>query len=295
MLVAWRYFQRGTFLESIDPRARWYTSFLVLFSFTIVQIWDIRYVIFFFCLAMLQFFMSRLTWKETRRVWTFVIILVVIIGINALVTGRGGTGRIAELEPHIVWEANMTVPLVHWNIHPTITVEKIAFAVTQILRMLATAVIFLIIPFTMDPRQYGVTFGGMGIPYRVAFSMDLAFRFVPTLARDFQITLDAQRSRGYELDQLKGGVFAAIRKMAPMIVPVVMNSIVNGEDIINAMDLRCFGLEERTWIDKLPPYRKRDYAWIGFGILCFITMTVLVWGFGFGEFYVPQIFYTIFL
>ena len=63
----------------------------------------------------------------------------------------------------------------------------------------------------MDPRLYGVTFGGMKLPYRMAFSMDLAFRFVPTLGRDFNITLDAQRARGYELDQLKGGIIATKR------------------------------------------------------------------------------------
>lgn len=294
MLVAWRYHPRGTFLESVDPRARWITSFLVLFSFTIVQIWDIRIVLGFFGLAMLQFFMSRLTWKETRRVWIFVTILVVvIIGINALLTGRGGTGRVAELEPHIVWEANIN--LFGWRPNINITVEKIAFAVTQIFRMLTSAALFIIIPFTMDPRLYGVTFNGMKMPYRAAFAMDLAFRFVPTLGRDFQITLDAQRARGYELEQLRGGIFEAIRKMAPMIVPIVMNSIVNGEDIINAMDLRCFGLEERSWIDKLPKYRLRDYAWVGFGIVSFIVCAIYVWGFGLGEFYVPDIFYQVFL
>ena len=49
-----------------------------------------------------------------------------------------------------------------------------------------------------------------------------------------------------------------------------MNAIVNGEDIINAMDLRCFGLAERTWIDKLT-YRNRDYVWIAFGVILLVT------------------------
>ncbi len=292
MLVTWRYHERGTFLESIDPRARWITAFLVLFS--IIQFWDIRYVLPLFGLAMLQYFMTRLTWKDTRQVWMFITFLVVIvIGINGLLTGRGGTGVLAQMEPTYIWQGSIKIPLTSWEMTPNITVEKVAFAITQIFRMLGSAVLFFIIPFTMDPRLYGVTFGGMGIPYRMAFSMDLAFRFVPTLARDFKITLDAQRARGYEIDQLKGGIFEALRKIAPLIVPVVMNSIVNGEDIINAMDLRCFGISERTWIEKLT-YRKRDYAWIGFGVLCFLTCLTLNWGFDLGEFYVPPVLYTIF-
>lgn len=282
MLVAWRYNPRGTLLESIDPRARWITSFLLLFS--LLQFWDIRFLLFFFGLALLQYFMARLTWKETRRVWIFVTVLVVvIIGLNAILTGRGGPGVVNQLDPHPIWELDL------WFLHPNITVEKLAFALTQMVRMLASAILFFIIPFTMDPRLYGVTFGGMKLPYRMAFSMDLAFRFVPTLGRDFNITLDAQRARGYELDQLKGGVIATIQRVAPLIVPVVMNAIVNGEDIINAMDLRCFGITERTWIDKLS-FRNRDYVWMAFGVIILIvsvTFNII----NIGDFWIPDYLY----
>lgn len=291
MLVTWKYRDRGRFLYTLDPRARWITSFFVLFS--IIQFWDIRYMLFFFALGMTQYYMTGLTWKETRRVWMFIILLVVVIvGLNALLSGRGGPGEVLQSTEHKIWEANITIPLVNWNINPNITVNKLTFAITQIFRMLSSAVLFFIIPWTMDPRLYGVTFGGMGIPYRFAFSMDLAFRFVPSLARDFGVTLDAQRARGYEIEKLEGGVFQMIRKIAPLIVPIVMNSIINGEDITNAMDLRCFGLEKRTWIEKLT-YRKRDYVWMAFGALIFITSLILNLGFGAGKFWVPEFMYLL--
>jgi energy-coupling factor transporter transmembrane protein EcfT len=35
--------------------------------------------------------------------------------------------------------------------------------------------------------------------------------------------------------------------MAPLLVPVTINAIVSGEDIINGMDLRAFGTGPRTW------------------------------------------------
>lgn len=291
MLVTWKYRDRGTFLDTLDPRARWITSFLVLFS--IVQFWDIRYMLFFFAFAMIQYFMTKLTWQETKRVWIFITLLVVVIvGLNALLSGRGGPGEVLQSTQHMIWETNFTIPLVNLKFHPNITVNKLTFAITQIIRMLASAVLFFIIPWTMDPRLYGVTFSGMGMPYRFAFSMDLAFRFVPSLARDFGITLDAQRARGYEIEKLEGGIFQMIRRVAPLIVPIVMNSIINGEDITNAMDLRCFGLEKRTWIEKLT-YRNRDYIWIGIGAVIFIGSLILNWGFGAGEFWVPEFMYLL--
>ena len=75
--------------------------------------------------------------------------------------------------------------------------------------------------------------------------------------------------------------------MAPLIVPVTMNAIVGGEDITNAMDLRCFGLRKRTWVQALK-YKKHDLALIGFGLAIWITSLVLRYGFGLGEFWMPD-------
>jgi energy-coupling factor transport system permease protein len=282
MLVTWKYRFRNSFLERFDPRARWFFSFLVLFS--IIQFWDIRFLLFFFALVMVQYALGRLTWAETRRVWTFVLILVVgIVALNALFTGRGGPGEVLR-GGHVVWRVEWKV--LGLAITPTITVERIWFALSQIVRMLSISVLFFIIPYTMDPSRYGVTFRGMGIPDRFAFSMDLAFRFVPTLARDFSVTLDAQRARGYEVEKLTGGVISQIRKMAPLVVPVTMNAILSGEDITNAMDLRCFGLQPRTWVHELS-YNWRDYVLIGLGALILIASIVITAGFKGGTFWVP--------
>jgi len=286
VLVAWKYRPRNSLIESLDPRARWITSFLILASVT--QFWDIRFLLFFLAIPVAQFFLSRLTWKETRRAWLFVFLFVVVItGVNALIIGRGGASAIKDLEPHVLWEKTWRVPLVGWPITIDITVEKISFGLSQIVRMFSLASLFFVIPWTMDPRKYGVTFRGMGIPYRIAFSMDLAFRLVPTLARDFRVTVDSQQARGYELDRLEGGIITQIRRLAPILVPVVMNAIIGGEDIANAMDLRSFGITERTWIHKLH-YRRRDYTLMAFGLILLIASTVITKVYGLGDLWIPQ-------
>lgn len=282
MLVTWRYQPRDSLLETFDPRARWFFSFLILFS--IIQFWDVRFMAFFFAIAMGQYALGRLTWAETRQAWIFILIFIVgIVALNSIFTGRGGPENVLR-GGHVIWRVEWEV--LGLNIHPTITVERVWFALSQVLRMLSISVLFLIIPYTMDPSLYGVTFRGMGIPDRFAFSMDLAFRFVPTLARDFNATLDAQRARGYEVDQLRGGLFAQIRKMAPVVVPVTMNAILSGEDITNAMDLRCFGLRERTWVQRLI-YRRRDYVLIGLGVLVFVTSLIFNFALNIGDFWLP--------
>jgi energy-coupling factor transport system permease protein len=284
MLVSLRYRPRGSIIEMFDPRARWILSILVLFA--IVQFWDFRFLLFFFLLALLQYGLTRLTWGETRPAWILTTIIVAsMVIVNTLITASGTISSVMT-GGHPLWSFQLHLPLVGWTIHFVLTIERLWFALCQALRIFAIALFFMVIPFTMDPRIYGVTFKGMGFPDRLAFTMDLAFRFIPTLARDFSVTLDAQRARGYEIERTKGGLIAQIRKVAPLIVPVTMNSILTGEDVVNAMDLRCFGLLPRTWIEALQ-YHWHDYAMIGFGVLLLAGSLILRLGFGIGDFWVP--------
>lgn len=111
-------------------------------------------------------------------------------------------------------------------------------------------------------------------------------RFIPSFGRDFMLTRDAQRARGYELEKITGGLFATVRKLAPLIVPVTIHAIVSSEDVIDAMDLRAFGVGPRTWLEQLV-YRKRDRLLIAFGIFL-IGFSVGLSLLGFGKFWVPQ-------
>ncbi|MGC9522942.1 MAG: energy-coupling factor transporter transmembrane component T family protein [Anaerolineae bacterium] len=278
MLVTWRYRPRNSIVEKFDPRARWLFSFLILFALT--QFWDLRFLLFFFAIVIIQYVLARVTWEETKRAWMFILIFVVgIVALNTVFTGRGGPAEVLR-GGHIVWRTEFEI--LGLNIHPTITVERIWFAIAQVVRMVSISGLFLIVPYTMNPRHYGATFQAMGMPDRFAFSMDLAFRFVPTLARDFGTTLDAQKARGYEVEKLEGGLIAQIRKMAPLVVPVTMNAILSGEDITNAMDLRCFGIRQRTWVYELT-YNTRDYVLIAASVIIFIASLVLRYAFGIGR------------
>jgi energy-coupling factor transport system permease protein len=59
--------------------------------------------------------------------------------------------------------------------------------------------------------------------------------------------VDAQRARGYELEARGGGLFNMIRRSAPLVVPVTINAIAGGEEVVEAMELRAFGTGPRTW------------------------------------------------
>ena len=287
MLVTWRYKYRNSIMDSIDPRARWIFSFAFLISCT--MFWDARFLIFFFTIAVVWYTFGRTKWKETRHGWLLVsVMLFSMIVINTLITG-GGAGGVVPPGGHEVWTQGFTIPWVNWHVHFGLTAERLWFAICQLLRLGGISAIFVLIPYTMDSRSYGATFHGLGMPDRFAYTMELSFRFIPTLAQDFAATLDAQKARGYEIEKVKGGLFRKILRIAPLIVPITMNSIVASEDVANAMDLRCFGQYKRTWLFKLK-FHWWDILLIIFSALMLIGSAVAAYGFKMGNFWVPEYF-----
>lgn len=278
MIVSFGYKPRQSVVETFDPRARWIFSILMLFA--IVNFWDIRFLLGFMVISLVQYTLTRLTWKETRRAWMFVFFLMfVMIFVNTIITSAGTIAAVTE-NPHVIFAIEKPIRF-------TMTIERLWYALTQMVRILAITTLFLVVPFTMDPRQYGITFKGMGLGDKLAFTMDLAFRFVPTLARDFGTTLDAQKARGYELDKFDGNIFKKVARMAPLIIPVTMNSLLSGEDMVNAMDLRGFSSSgKRTWLYTLQ-YRRRDTILIALSVIALVVSFILPRFFDIGNFWVP--------
>ncbi|MFO7742478.1 MAG: energy-coupling factor transporter transmembrane component T [Anaerolineae bacterium] len=284
MLIAWRYRERDTIIQRLDPRAR--IIFMLAMLFSIIQFWDLRIMLVFLGIAFLQYGLARLTWQETRRVWILITILIFVMTTLTFITGRGGV-HYAYHEEHLIAQVGpLSLPIVGWKLTLNVTAEKTIFALSQLFRMYAITTMAITIPYTVNPSLYGVTFRGLGLPDKFAYAMDLAFRFVPTLGRDFTLTLDAQRARGYEVEKVSGGLIAQIRKLAPLLVPVTINAIVGAEDIIDAMDLRAFGVGPRTWVHRLS-YDRRDKVLIALAVLTLAASTALSI-LGFGGLWVPQ-------
>lgn len=289
MLVAWKYRPRDTIIQRLDPRARLIFLACVFAAFAIAQIWDIRMLTPLFFLTIALFLLARIEWQDIKRpLIFFAVFIVIIVGVNGLLSGRGGPTSVLQDTSEAIFQVTLlNIPALGWNLTISITKIRIFFAITQMMRMFTMALIAIPIPYTIDPSVYGVSFRRMGLGDKASFTMDLAFRFIPTLGRDFAITMDAQRARGYELESLKGGIITRLRRMAPLFVPVTLQSIFTGEEVIDAMDLRAFGVRPRTWLRELH-YAPRDYIFLGIAITILVVSVVLRI-LGYGQFWIPDI------
>jgi energy-coupling factor transport system permease protein len=277
MLIAWKYRERGTRYQRLNPRVRLLVILALVFS--IIQIWDLRVLLVFFALAVLQYIAARLSWREMRLTWTILGAFITMITLLTFLTGRGGLNVFEDTQ--ILWQGQGVLA---WL---TVSVERVSFALAQFVRLLTMALVVVVFPYTIHPARYGVIFKGLGASDQVAVATDLAFRFVPSLGNDFATTMDAQKARGYELERA-GGVVRALRHLAPLIVPVTIGAILRGEELIDAMDLRAFGTGPRTWLVQLPMTRA-DYLLLalGLGTLALVTLLNLFVP-AFGGLWVPS-------
>jgi energy-coupling factor transport system permease protein len=281
MLVTWRYRQRRSLIQGFDPSA--WIVFYACFLTSTLFFWDLRYQAFFATLAIIVVLTSGISWRESRRAWLFIIGFVFFFAFLTFLTGRGGVELYQQ--EHSLRRLALPLHIFGWQPVLDITAEKTMFAVSQLARVFSIASMTILIPYSLNPAHYGVIFHRLGMPDKIAYAMDLTMRFIPTFARDFQLTMDAQRARGYELEKLEGGLFAQVRKLAPLIVPVTIHAIVGSEDIIDAMDLRAFGIGPRTWLIELH-LRRRDYVLLIFGV-AMLMLAVALSLFGYGKFWVP--------
>ena len=152
-------------------------------------------------------------------------------------------------------------------------VQSIAFSI----RFLGVVSAFSLFFMTTSADDLGLALEQIHAPYSIAFTFTTAVRLVPTMAIDAQTVVDAQRSRGLELD--KGNFMKRIRNYVPILIPLIISAIRRSVELAEALESRAFGAtEKRTSIVTLK-MRGADYGviiatLIGLGFAVYVYLHV---------------------
>ena len=278
MNIAPRYLGRGSWLARRDPRVL--ILVVVLFIFTVLQVWDIRAVLGLLAIAILYYRTGNIPWSQIRRNWAVVFAFIgTLVLVNTVIAG-GETTQVHLENAHVLFY----LPL----LGTPMSAESLTLNATLFLRYLAMATIGFPVAFAVAPNDFGVAFRRLGIPEKFAFGLDLTFRFLPSLAADFQTTVDAQRVRGFDWSAGATGLLGRVRRSGPVVVPTVVNAIAGAEDTIDAMDLRAFGTGKRTWLRELR-FDAADYAVLAFFLALFLGITLFGGTLGTSAYWVPEL------
>jgi len=101
----------------------------------------------------------------------------------------------------------------------------------------------------------------LGLPYRAAVAMSMMVRYLPTLVNEGNTIVEAQKSRGLQLD--KGNPIKRAQKYVPIIIPLFIRSFLLAKQLGLALDSRGFGLHNgRTHLVTLD-FSKEDKIFLG--------------------------------
>ncbi len=235
-LNAFKFLKKETFIHELDPRAK--LLFSIIYTISALLFTEIVPLLIILLSLIPLILIGKLLkqWLKSIRGMSFFFLIIIIL--NTLFLSLG-------------------------------------YAVAMIIRIAIMISSFSIFFLTVDPNDLALSFISMKIPYEYAFSFSLAFRFVPTIANEAQNIMDAQQSRGYEMQ--KSGLINQIKNLFPLLVPLIVCSIKRAFNVAEALESRAFGSKkERTYYHTVK-YSKKDWIftiYLLFFLITFISVRV---------------------
>ena len=195
-------FRRGTSVyHSLDPRVKLLVSFLLFVTTLLV-----------------------------RSVYELALVLGFMVGVAAVATVLRRVGRT------MVFTATFSAFIFALNLVFTGNLAtSLLYAVRFVAIVISTSLFFI----TTSPDELEQVMKTFRLPRDIVFAFVTAVRFIPVLLLDTIQIMDAQKSRGLELE--KGNFVRRIRNMIPILIPLVVNSVVRSGELAEAMESRAYG------------------------------------------------------
>lgn|GEM_PF-467577 len=123
-------------------------------------------------------------------------------------------------------------------LHPEVTPGGMVFALAMGFRLLTLAGISVLFIMTTSHDDFVRSLRDMGVPPTLTFSLGYALRSITILTEDTRNIMDAQRSRGLELDH--GNIVGNRNKLAAIFIPTTVSMLKHSKNTADAMQARGF-------------------------------------------------------
>lgn len=156
-----------------------------------------------------------------------------------------------------------------------LTAQQLFYQLVVTLKYFAVLPGVLLFITTTRPPEFASSLNRIGVPYRAAYAVSLALRYIPDVQRDFRTISQAQQARGLDVSR-KVGLGTRIRNLTSTLMPLLLGAFDRIESVAAAMELRGFGRGKgRTWFDQRP-LRTRDVVVMVAAVLLLATSVALV-------------------
>jgi len=165
----------------------------------------------------------------------------------------------------IIWPLTLKGFPVWWSAGPfQISREALGYGLAMGIRLVtfvSTGILFLSVTRNEEITQGLIR---IRVPYPVAFALSTALRLVPTFVGAGATIIQAQRSRGLDLDQ--GNIFRRVGQFIPQAVPLLIYALRYTNCLAMALECRGFNPgSPRTWYRELK-LGPKDYGVLAGGL-----------------------------
>lgn len=239
--------------DSIFHKMSGVTKMLLFIVWTMITVMflDIRIFIGMGILGAVMLCFSQIPWKTIKPLlWIMIVFNLINIIFILLITPQYGSELVGN-----------STNLINIG-YAYISKETLFYVLTISLKYAVLMPITVIFIFTTHPSEFASSLNKIGIPYKIAYAVNIAFRYIPDVQREYRNILDAQQARGLAFSKGEGSVMEIMKNYTTIFVPLVSSSLKRIETVSNAMELRSFGKKrKRTWYS----YKKLtgiDYVFI---------------------------------
>ena len=252
--------------DSIFHRLSGVSKILLFLVWTLITVMflDIRVFLVMGVISAIMLYFAKIPSKTLKPLlWIMVVFNIINIIFILLITPQYGTELVGT-----------NTKLINIG-YAYINAETLFYVLTISLKYAVLMPITAIFIFTTHPSEFASSLNKIGIPYKIAYAINIAFRYVPDVQREYKDILDAQQARGLAFHKGEGSIGEILKNYTTIFVPLVSSSIKRIETVSNAMELRSFGKKrKRTWYsyEKL---KSLDFVFIIVCVLVFIAAVYL--------------------
>lgn len=160
-----------------------------------------------------------------------------------------------------------------------VTWQSLRYGAGMGLKLIAFLAVSVLFVSVTRVEEFTDALRALGLPYRLGFSIALAFRLVPLFLDSALGVVDAQRARG--LDFSSGSLATRLRRYGQVIVPVFMGALRRADLMAMALESRGFGRPgERT---RLPRQTTSADRVVALAAISLVVVYLWAWQRGFGR------------
>ncbi len=210
--------------------------------------------------------LSKLAWVVTVAVGLFLyrnpLSGAIVFACVFLLAIFGGGIRLKEItgSARIIFGIGLVLMFFHFFVDPgkplyhigplTITDEGFRQGPVFFFRLSVVVLASFILIWTTDSRDLMVSLTRSGIPYRYAFAVFLALRFLPLIQREVDAVQEAHAIRGRAASS---GLMHRLKLWQRYMFTVLVNGLRKAETTATALECRAFGsYPDRTYTKDVP-------------------------------------------